>query len=606
MHELQKERGASAGFIGSKGKKFKSILGKQQSDTDVKLKAWLLELELLNSEVEDLPVATQLQNIKLKLSKISNIRRNVNLLSMPVAEVVAYYSQINNLFIRSVSEMSHMSSNSDITLQLLSFFNYLSSKERAGIERAVMSATFSADKFAEGVFKKYIALVTEQNAYMNSFEVTASQAQLNFYKNTSKHSSFLEVDNLRSIADEKYDIGGFNVDGTKWFSAATERINQLKLVEDKLAHGLLTQASNNLKASSNSFYTLLTVLVTVLIMLNFFIYKTYNFIRLQVGSITDVTSLISKDKDLSVRAKKVTNDEMGEIADTLNDMLGSFANTLQEIIRASELLASSAEETNQVLEENKNMMDSQHMHSEQVATASEQMSFTVSDVSKNTNIAADTARQINETANQATTIVKTSTAGVLSLSDDINNISNEITQLHENSAAITNVIEVIKAIAEQTNLLALNAAIEAARAGEEGRGFAVVADEVRSLAMRTQDSTSEIEDIIGQFKSASEKAFQAIQQGTEKASETVDEAHKVEDVLGTITNDVQNIHAMLEQIATAVTEQTATTEDMNQSIMGINSGMSHATENAVQLQTVGQDQALLAAKLQSLANQFKF
>lgn len=605
VHELQKERGASAGFLGSNGKSMINTMINQRKQTDVKLKVWLEQYAEIQNTIANTKMFSDLEKAKFKLNSLSQTREKISKLSISVADTVNYFTLTNEYFIDSVLSVSHITNDSNIASSLFSFYSFISSKERAGIERAVLSGTFAADKFSPGMYQKLIELITEQKAYMKPFIDSASTEQVAFYDRAMNHPAIATVKQMRAVANRKANQGNFGIEAGNWFSAATNRINELKRVEDKLSNDLLVHTKNMYDSASTVFYTLLISLIIVLSGLTYLVLNLYKLLTNQISSIVNAMEQVSVHNTLTARCEQISEDELGSLAISFNNMLESFAAAMDEMGKASEQLAAASEQANQVLEANKDMLQSQHLNSDQVAAASEQMTHTVQEVAQNTNDAAIKSSEINTVAKQATKVVQTNTKNVEVLSNEVERIGNMIGKMHENSADITNVVEVIKSIAEQINLLALNAAIEAARAEDQGRGFAVVADEVRSLAIRTQDSTSEIDSIIHQFRGATDDAFNAIKLGTEQAGSVTKDTKSVENILAEIVGSVSGIGEMMEQIATATAEQSRTTDQINVSITEINQGTSDAAMSAEQLQAVGQEQAHLAIRMQELATAYK-
>lgn len=605
VHELQRERNASVVYVGSQGESVKKALFEQREKTDIILNAWLKDFDGIRPQISNTKILENLQKAKNELRKISTIRRDVNQITITTPDVLSYFSSINAEFINSIFSLSQISQDPTIVSKLFSLFNFTSSKERAGLERTALTQTFTEDKFPAGMYKLLVQLVTEQNTYMTAFLNAAKPEQVAFYQASMNSPAIHEVIQLRNTALNKEFEGDFGIHPNDWVKAATTRINQLKLIEDKLTNDLLEHTKSVYAAASRSFYVLLFTLIALFIGLFYLLSTLYKLLNSQINAIVKTMKQVSTQNTLCIKCEQLSGDELGQLATYLNQMIKNFADAMNEIGKASEQLASASEQTNTVLESNKEMLQSQHLSSDQVANASQEMTYSVQEIAKNTNEAAEKSNNINQITERASTVVKTNTTNVELLSKEVDHIGKIIGKMHENSANITNVVEVIKSIAEQINLLALNAAIEAARAGSQGKGFAVVAAEVRGLAIRTQESTTEIDSIINQFRIAIDDAFNAIKSGTEQAESVAKDTKSVENVLNEILTSVADIGVMMEQVATVTAQQSCTTEEINKSITDINVGTSTAAESAKQLQAVGQEQAHLATRMQELANVYK-
>jgi PAS domain S-box-containing protein len=223
------------------------------------------------------------------------------------------------------------------------------------------------------------------------------------------------------------------------------------------------------------------------------------------------------------------------------------------------------------------VLSQQNNETEQVATAMNEMSATVQDLAQVVDHAAQASQQGLEISNQGQEIVQETIDANHGLAEQLNEVEQAIERLVNGSKSIEAVLNEINGIAEQTNLLALNAAIEAARAGEHGRGFAVVADEVRALAMRTQQSTGEINNLLSQLQSESDFANSAMEKGSELSENCVQLAGKTGESLNSIINEVNELANLNMQIATAIEEQASVSEEINRNIVAI-SDMSATTE----------------------------
>lgn len=286
--------------------------------------------------------------------------------------------------------------------------------------------------------------------------------------------------------------------------------------------------------------------------------------------------------DLSYRQENPAS----QFAHDFNDFMLHTHKTLIEVMGASTQISSSTAEMNDVASQNHSRATDQQQQIEQVATAINEMTATVQEVAQNTASAAEAAVNADNEAGNGQNIVNQTLDSINKLENTVSNATQVVAELEKDSQNIGAVLDVIKSIAEQTNLLALNAAIEAARAGEQGRGFAVVADEVRTLASRTQQSTSEIEEMIARLQSGTQNAVQAMQEGRDQTTMTVQHTTEVNQSLHAIAEAVGVIKDMNQQVATAGEEQSAVANEINQNISNIshsaqaNSEAADSTANA--------------------------
>lgn len=282
-----------------------------------------------------------------------------------------------------------------------------------------------------------------------------------------------------------------------------------------------------------------------------------------------------------------------------------FMSLVKDILGSAGQLAAAAEELSAITEQSNNGVMRQQGEIEQVATAMNEMSATVSEVSKNAGSAATAAQEADDRAKDGWTVVNTTVETINNLASEVERTSEVIENLKGDSLSIGTVLDVIRDIAEQTNLLALNAAIEAARAGEQGRGFAVVADEVRTLASRTQQSTQEINDMIERLQNGANQAVNVMEMGRSKAVESVEQAAKAGEALQSITGVVDNIMSMNMQIASAAEEQSSTAEEINRNIVNISEVAQETAGGSQQTASASDELARLASDLQSQVAKFK-
>ncbi len=309
--------------------------------------------------------------------------------------------------------------------------------------------------------------------------------------------------------------------------------------------------------------------------------------------------------DMTVSFQARSRDELGELGQSFNesvakihDLIERVSQTVGEVERQTLRVESVSAESNQAVA-------GQRSQIEQVATAMNQMAATAQEVARSAAMAVSSANSVNQETLSGRSLVESQVGSIQRLAGEIDQSVAAINRLASDSASISQVLDVIKGIAEQTNLLALNAAIEAARAGEQGRGFAVVADEVRALARRTQQSTAEIETLIGALQNGTQQAVQRMQRSHQLVDQSVDDALQTEAALGNIATAVALIQQMNQQIAAASEQQSAVAEEINRSVTAIREVADQSAQAMQSTASSSEQLAELGRELQGMVRHFR-
>lgn len=309
--------------------------------------------------------------------------------------------------------------------------------------------------------------------------------------------------------------------------------------------------------------------------------------------------------DLRQKMQTTRQDEIGELSASMNQMSHDLTGMVGQVHQSASKLA---DWSNNLADGSKRVHENserERKETEMVASAMNEMTSTVSDVADNADNASKSAHTASEAATQGAQRIADTAGGIEKLASEIQNAASVVNELREDSQNIGTILDVISSIADQTNLLALNAAIEAARAGKSGRGFAVVAEEVRSLANRTQQSTTEIQQMIEKLQTGASRAVSVMQQGEQQVNDSVGQVEQAGESMQEIDSDVQQIFEMNRQIADAAQQQTQVAEEINQNLSNIvklvEENASHVGETIASIDEL----ARLSAELEQLLNRFK-
>jgi methyl-accepting chemotaxis protein len=270
--------------------------------------------------------------------------------------------------------------------------------------------------------------------------------------------------------------------------------------------------------------------------------------------------------------------ELQEVIHGLNNLIETLRDNVNDMSKAGQNISANANFFNDTSQQSCQALEAQKRETETMALATEALASATSEMANSADSAAQAAQAASTAVEMGQQTVAESRIVSSQLSEKIDETFETMQLLKKDSDNIGSVIDVIRSIAEQTNLLALNAAIEAARAGESGRGFAVVADEVRNLANNTGESVDEIEKLIGRLQASTKQGARSIEEGRKQVDLNVKASQSSEQALTSITESVEMINKMNQQIVDSSQQQQSTVESLNTNVRNIRS-LAEETEN---------------------------
>ncbi|WP_135080028.1 bacteriohemerythrin [Terasakiella sp. SH-1] len=588
VHELQKERGTSAGFIGGKGQKFQDKLANQRQESDIKY--GVLQQAFKAFPIDDFSDALKgkMTAASGALEKLEGKRKQVSGLELTIPQMAGYYTPTIAKLLSIIEEMAVLSDDAQVTGAIASYTAFLQAKERAGIERAMGSGGFSAGKFKPVIYRKFLQLIAMQNTFLSRFRVFATSEQIAFYQATVQGAAVDDVNRMRKIAIESPVTGTTEgIEGPYWFDTITKKINLLKTVENRIAEDLVALATDIRTAAEGAFYFALFVTLALLVVTVVVVMQIVNGITNPIHALTDVMTALSKGEHETVVDGVDRHDEIGEMAQAvevfksglidagrlnqekvaeqeekqrrqkllegyIQDFELTMVTVLDGLSHADVTMQDTSVEMNGIAQDTK-------VQSATVAASAERASGNVETVAS---AAEELSASISEISSQVTNAAASATTAVHEADDT----SQKIRILENNVGKIGEIVDLINDIADQTNMLALNATIEAARAGEAGKGFAVVAQEVKNLANQTSKATEEITKQISEVQSSTNASVMAI--------------GNVSRAIGEVNEISASISAAVEEQSAATKEIARNVEEASQGTQNVSYEITHVVESA--------------------------
>ncbi|MHA1597526.1 MAG: nitrate- and nitrite sensing domain-containing protein, partial [Alphaproteobacteria bacterium] len=429
VHELQKERGTSAVYIGSKGAKFAEQLPKQWDDTNARKTAYESAIKTFNAKSYGQGLVKKMETSFDALLELEKKRGEVKDFKITVPQMASYYTPTISKLLAIVEEMAVLSTDAQVTKSITAYTSFLQGKERSGIERAMGGAGFGSGEFKPGVYRKFLQLIAMQDTFFSTFAIYATAEEKSFFEETMQGPDVDEVARMRKVAIESPITGDLKgITGPYWFSTITKKIDLLKTVEDRGAKDLLELTDSIRSAAQATFFTLLIVTVVLLGVTAVLVTVIVRGITRPIGDMTQAMTVLAEgDKTIEI--------EGADRGDEIGDMASAVEVFKVNMIKADELSAAQAEET-KARERRAKAMEKMAASFEtnvtavlgEVGAASNSMKTTAEGMAATAEETSSQATTVAAAAEEASTNVQTVASAAEELSSSINEITRQVAQ----------------------------------------------------------------------------------------------------------------------------------------------------------------------------------
>ncbi|WP_170244973.1 methyl-accepting chemotaxis protein [Pararhodospirillum oryzae] len=612
VHELQKERGASALFLGGHGTRFGEEMATQQHLTEEAVSAFSDALTALAQGVAGhTPAVAALREGETLLDERQRTRAAIHDLSLKPAESFAYYTTIIETLMGATGALGALATEGDLRGLVATSEVFARAKEMAGRERATGAQGLAAGRFDPDIHRRLIALGAAQDGLFASFRALAPADIVKRFDETVEGAALEPVAAMRETIYKGGLIGIFKgLGASDWFAATSARIDAMKAIEDALSARLHALTDAHIGDQVRRFQVLLGVAGATLALCALIVIVLRRSILNNLRALGRATEDLAEGRLDTPVAGGLRRDDLGALARGL-EIFRQRLREAEQIKAQRDAERVEAEATRRQL-----LMGMGETLEHEVASvvasigaAADTLHTSASTLTDAADRGGREAGTVSAAALQASANVQTVAGAAEELAASIQEIARRVAEsarvsrqaaeeaartnqcvdsLAEMAERIGSVVHLIDGIAAQTNLLALNATIEAARAGEAGKGFAVVAGEVKTLASQTQRATADITSQIGAMRQVTLEVVAAMRQ---------------------IAGTVERVGGLSADIAVAVGQQGAATDEIARNIQeasGGTSAVSHAVAGVqVGVRETGASAAAIAAAAEALAGHNK-